>query len=272
MTAFQTDDLIEKILTLSKDSDLELQDAIVRLIATYNKQSDNLENLSRLASMGEMMDSVAHQWKQPLNSLSMMMELLKMDFTNNEVDNTYIENLETDVYMQISHMVNTLNEFRNFMRPSTKIETFTIHSLFSKVLVLLKDELISQNINLKVEIDNEATFYANPNELKHLFINIINNAIDVFNEKEIIKREITFKCYPQDNYMIVEIGDNAGGIPEDIKEYIFKANFTTKTADKGTGIGLYMCSKIVKKYDGTISVSNSNMGALFTISLPKPTI
>ena len=272
MTEKQDQKTIKEVLLLSENADDALKISIQKLITICNKNDSLLEEHARLAAMGEIMDSVAHQWKQPLNSLSMMMEVLKMDFASNEVDDAYIQNLEIDVYRQISHMVNTLNEFRNFLRPSTKLTTFHIHSLFSKVLLLMKDELISQNINLFVDIDNETTFYGNENELKHLFLNIINNAIDVFNERDILKREIYFRCYMKNTCVIIELEDNAGGIPTDVIKHIFEPNFTTKEEGKGTGIGLYMSAKIVNKYSGTIDVSNTNMGALFTINLPKPTI
>jgi len=260
------DELVSEVLQHSQDAPVELQEAITKLISNYNLHLDTLQKQGRLATIGEMMDSVAHQWKQPLNALSMMMELVKIDFVNSSIDEQYIENLEKDVYRQISHMTNTLNEFRNFLRPTTKLSSIYVHTLFSKVLLLMKDELISQNINIHVEIDHETMIYGNPNELKHLFINIINNSIDIFNEKESIKRDIYFRCSNDRNTMI-EIEDNAGGIPEEIIADIFKPNFTTKK--EGTGIGLYMCSKIVKKHYGTIIASNTEKGAIFSIGIPK---
>ena len=261
--------VIKEVLTLSQDSDEALKEAVQKLVTIYNKNCELSEEHARLAAMGEIMDSVAHQWKQPLNALSMMMEIMKIDFKNGDVDNKYIENLETDVYRQISHMTNTLTEFRNFLRPSNKLKTFYIHELFASVLLLMRDELISQNIHLQVEIDNETSFHGNENELKHLFLNIINNAIDVFNERDISNREIYFRCYTKNTFVVIELEDNAGGIPQDVIGKIFEANFTTKERGKGTGIGLYMSSKIVHKYSGTIEVTNTKEGALFTINLPR---
>ena len=249
----------------------ELRQERDELLAQCQNQQILLERQSRLAAIGEIMDSVAHQWKQPINALGMMMEILKSDFAAGEVDTKYIEDLEVDVYRQISHMVNTLREFRNFMRPYSKDEAFFFHEVFAKVLLLMKDELIAQNINLQFDIDNEVILYGNPNEFKHLFLNIINNMIDVFNEREVIKREISVHIAHTSQEIQISISDNAGGIDPNILESIFEANFTTKEDGKGTGIGLYMCRKIAQKYGGSIQAQNHKEGARFTVTLPKKT-
>ena len=234
------------------------------------KKDKIIEQQSRLAAMGEMIDAVAHQWKQPLNAISMLLDMLKSDFKNGDVDNTYIDDLEKTARMQVEHMVTTLAEFRNFLRPSTKNEDFFIHTPLANVLVLMKDELISQNIHIFTDFDHEVKIYGNKNEFKHLFLNLINNAIDAFNEKGIHKREISIKAYTEIKHIYIEVQDNAGGIPEHIIQDIFKPNVTTKEEGKGTGIGLYMSSQIVKKNNGSINVHNTKKGAFFTIILPLP--
>jgi len=292
--------LINLIVKLSKDSDRELQDNISILIDSHKKQQKQIEKLekennfflkkwdkrnilmhqrdakkdklleqqSRLASMGEMIDAVAHQWKQPLNSISMLIELLKIDFENKNVNDKYINNLDKTVHMQIDHMVNTLSEFRNFLRPSTKNENFYIHSVLSKVLLLMNDELLSQNIHLHTNFDHEVMIFGNKNEFKHLFLNLINNSIDAFNENEIEQRNIYIRCYGENEKTYIEVEDNAGGIPKNIIHEIFKPNVTSKAEGKGTGIGLYMSQQIVKKNNGSINVHNSDKGAFFTIIFP----
>ena len=293
--------LIDNIVEGSKDFDTELQADVLALVNLYHEQNKQITKLkkennfflkkwdkhnilinqrdakkdkiieqqSRLAAMGEMIDAVAHQWKQPLNAISMLVELLKIDFNAHEVDSKYVDDLEKTVQLQVNHMVNTLAEFRNFLRPSTKDESFYIHTILSNVLVLMKDELISQNIHLHTNFDHEIAIYGNKNEFKHLFINLINNSIDAFNEKNIQKKEIFVKCYGEETSVYLEVEDNAGGIPEYIIANIFKPNVTTKAEGKGTGIGLYMCKQIVKKNNGSINVHNSKIGAFFTIILPQ---
>ena len=233
------------------------------------KKDQLLEQQSKLAAMGEMIDAIAHQWKQPLNSISMMNDMLQDDFENNLVDSDYIKELNDTVNIQINHMVNTLHEFRTFFRPSNKNEKFTILDAMNSVGVLMKDELISQNILLHMDIDEHISIVGNINEFKHLFLNLINNSIDSFNDKNINHRNIHIRCYEENANIYIEVEDDAGGISDEVIKDVFKPNVTTKSDGEGTGIGLYMSQQIVKKNHGTINVHNTNVGAFFTIILQQ---
>ena len=257
---------------ITKENNFFLKKWDKRNIIDHEKKDKIIEQQSRLAAMGEMIDAVAHQWKQPLNAISMMIDMLRDDFKNGDVNNEYINDLEQTTQMQIEHMVSTLNEFRNFLRPSTKNEEFHINSVIQTVQILMKDELISQNLHLKLDIDENIRMFGNKNEFKHLFINLINNSIDAFNELHISSREVYIRCYEKNDKKVIEIEDNAGGIPTNIINHIFKPNVTTKAEGKGTGIGLYMTSQIIHKNHGEITVRNTGTGALFTITLRKSTI
>ena len=238
-----------------------------KTIQEQNKEK-MLEQQSRLAAMGEMIDSIAHQWKQPLNAISMIADMLKVDYEANGLNDSYIDELNETIHLQIEHMVGTLSEFRDFLRPSTKNEKFTFKDVFEKVQILMKDELISQNLHISFNIDETLMIYGNQNEFKHLFINLVNNSIDAFNEKHVEKRELHVCCYKKDDYIVIEFKDNAGGIDERVIDTLFDAHITTKAIGKGTGIGLYMSKKIVEKNNGSISAKNANGGAFFTITLP----
>ena len=243
-----------------------------RNILEHDKKDKIIEQQSRLAAMGEMIDAVAHQWKQPLNAISMMMDMLRDDFRRGDVNNAYINDLEDTIHLQIDHMVNTLNEFRTFLRPSTKNEDFYINSVIQNVQILMKDELITQNLHIDLDIEDDIQIFGNKNELKHLFINLINNSIDAFNEHHISGRKLSITCYRKEKHAYIKVQDNAGGIPNNIINHIFKPNVTTKPEGKGTGIGLYMSSQIVTKSNGTIDVENHDGGALFTIILRESNI
>ena len=251
---------------LSKENKFFLKKWDKRNILEHDKKDKIIEQQSRLAAMGEMIDAVAHQWKQPLNAISMMIDMLKDDFRTNDVDNEYINDLDETVHLQIDHMVNTLNEFRNVLRPSTKNEDFHINTVVQNVQILMKDELITQNLHLHLDIDQSLTIFGNKNEFKHLFINLINNSIDAFNEQHISGRNVYIRCFSKDTVILIEVEDNAGGIPKNIINHIFKPNVTTKSEEKGTGIGLYMSSQIITKNSGNITVQNTKNGVIFTIS------
>lgn len=257
---------------LTKENKFFLKKWDKRNLLEHDKKDKIIEQQSRLAAMGEMIDAVAHQWKQPLNAISMMIDMLKDDFRSNDVDNEYIKDLDETMHFQIDHMVNTLNEFRNFLRPSTKNEEFHINTVVHNVQILMKDELITQNLHIHLDIDPDIQVFGNKNEFKHLFINLINNSIDAFNENHLKKRELYIRCFKEDKHILIEVEDNAGGIPKNIMNHIFKPNVTTKPDGKGTGIGLYMSSQIVTKNNGTIHVKNINDGCIFTISFRESNI
>ncbi|MBA1432438.1 MAG: HAMP domain-containing histidine kinase [Epsilonproteobacteria bacterium] len=245
----------------------QIDQRTIKVNASSQKKDMMLKQQSKMAAMGEMMDAVAHQWKQPLNSLSMMNDMLLDDFKNGLVDEAYIQELTEMSHMQIEHMVNTLNEFRTFFRPSKDPQDFSLTECLESVQVLMKDELLKNTITISVDIPEDITLHGQSNEFKHLFLNLISNTIDAFNEKQKQDRAIFIRSYKEQNSAIIEFEDNAGGIPNHVITSIFKPNVTTKANGKGTGIGLYMSSQIVEKHNGSITVKNVNDGAMFTVSL-----
>ncbi len=225
---------------------------------------------SKMAAMGEMMDAVAHQWKQPLNALSMYSEIIKSDFEDGSVDQKYVDQFKDDIQLQISHMVNTLDEFRTFFRPNKEEQDFQLQDVIHSVLFLTKDEFLKNRITVQIEREDFIQIHGSENEFKHLILNIINNAKDAFNDNDITeKRVIVMRLIDDNESKRIEIEDNAGGIPEHVIDDIFKANVTTKEEGKGTGIGLYMSMQIAQKHHATLSVKNQNDGACFTIAFEK---
>jgi len=184
------------------------------------------------------------------------------DFEDGNVDSAKIKEFQKSVFSQVQHMTSTLNEFRSFFRPNKDVEEFDVKEMISKVLLLVKDEFIKHNISINV---NDGTFsiLGVENEFKHLILNIINNAKDAFIDNNIEDRNIKINILEGESYKSIEIIDNAGGIPANVIEDIFKANVTTKEEGKGTGIGLYMSSQIATKHHGVLSVQNVDDGAMF---------
>ncbi len=252
---------------INQDFMHKIDKRIKNVNAESSKRGTMLVQQSKMAAMGEMMDAVAHQWKQPLNSISMMNDMLKDDFKDGLVDEEYIKDMTETTHMQIAHMVNTLSEFRNFFRPAQDSKEFLVNECINSVQILMKDELLKNTINLSIDIKDDITIFGLVNEFKHLFLNLLSNSIDAFNEKEISDRKISLRSYIKDGYGIIEFEDNAQGIPEHVIADIFKPNVTTKADGKGTGIGLYMSSQIVQKHNGVIDVRNVNSGAMFTITI-----
>ena len=222
---------------------------------------------AKLASMGEMIDSIAHQWKQPLSVISIKLQILDMALEMDTLTNEKIKDAIDTGDLQIKHLLETMEEFRAFFRVNTKKETVTLKSIVDSALFLVKDELLKNSVKVEVVGDNYLEVELNANEFKHVIINIINNSKDAFvdNNIDVHNRKIIFDIKNKDNKSALSILDNAGGIPKIIIDNIFKANFTTKEKGNGTGIGLYMTKHIVEKIDATINVTNINNGACFTI-------
>ena len=245
-----------------------LQQRVDEEINKREEREKSLQSQAKLAAMGEMMDAVAHQWKQPLNALSMYSDLLKMDFAAGEVTEVYVEQFVNDLQDQILHMVSTLSEFRTFFRPDKSIQPFGIKRCIQSVLILVNDEMLHNTITIKIESTQEIIINGIENEFKHLLLNLLSNAKDAIMERNATERVIYVRFYTKEDKTAIEVEDTAGGIDEVIIHDIFKPNFTTKDEEKGTGIGLYMSTQIAQKLQGTLCVFNTPNGALFRLEVP----
>ncbi|MEA3384224.1 MAG: hybrid sensor histidine kinase/response regulator [Campylobacterota bacterium] len=249
---------------------INLEQKVQEQVDILRQKDKTLAYQSKLASMGEMIDAVAHQWKQPLNIINMRIDMLRYDYEDNNINKEYCEKLSSDIISQTSHMQNTLDEFRTFLRPDKQKKAFSIPLIIDKVLLLVKDEMLKYKIEIEKDIEENIEIDGIENEFKHLILNLISNSKDAFVENNIDNRKIRFKLYKNENKVILEISDNAGGIPKHIIDNIFEANVTSKSEGKGTGIVLYMSSQIIKKHNGGISVKNVENGSMFTVNIKYP--
>ncbi len=247
-----------------------LEKRVQEEMENVSKKDNLLKEQSRLAAMGEMVDAIAHQWKQPLNAISMAADLIKSapedDFTFKASE---VNEMSSIIHHQIDHMTTTLSEFRSFFRPTKESSTFSLERCIDSVKILLKDELTKNQIEIQQHKQDDIMINGYENEFKHLILNLINNAKDAFIENEIKKRVIAIGYNETNDHILLQVVDNAGGIPKDIINDIFNPNVTTKGDKEGTGIGLYMSSQIAQKHHGKLSVQNTKDGARFTLTLRK---
>ena len=267
----QTNDfinIISKILDTIKDKTdtLKYQDNLENKIIEQDKI---IHQQAKLAAMGEMIDSIAHQWQQPINAISLNIQSLQMkDMVNEDLTFEDVNMCANKVNIQIQHLLSTMNEFRNFFRPNISTQKVLLEDSLKSILILLKDTITSEKMNINIMGDLDTKVNIIQNEFKHIVINIINNAKDEF-KKDQKNKKIDINIRKELDFTYVDISDNAGGIPENIIDHIFKSNFTTKEDGKGTGIGLYMSKTIIEKINGTILVKNVKDGAMFTIKIPN---
>ncbi|WP_143145135.1 PAS domain S-box protein [Arcobacter sp. LA11] len=241
------------------------------------KEKENLlVQQSKMAAMGEMIENIAHQWKQPLSIISaastsiMLKKDLKLPFEKDEE----IKQL-TVVNDTVQYLSHTIDDFREFFRPDKAKRVFNLKNCYKKALNLVESKLKSLSIEFIDNLD-DITISSLENELIQVLINLLNNAKDVLEDKKSQRRLIFTDIYVENKNAILTIKDNGGGIPENIIENIFEPYFTTKELN-GTGIGLNMSKEIITGHlNGKISVKNSTYiyedvqytGAIFKISIP----
>lgn len=255
----------KKELALYKEN---LEKKVQEQLHEIMEKNSMLEKNARLATMGEMIDAIAHQWKSPLSVIKLHIDLLMMKHQMGELNGEELEESMEKMTLQIKHLFETIEEFRKFFRPNTQLEYIKVKSLIDSVSLLLKDELIKHTIQLECEYENEEYgIGVNSNEMKHVLINLIQNSKEAFVQNGVKEKNIHIIVYKKGEKIYIEVSDNAGGIPLEVIDQIFSPHITTKQNEGGTGIGLYLVKQILDKINGTISVRNSEKGACFTLCI-----
>ncbi|MCH9739812.1 MAG: PAS domain-containing sensor histidine kinase [Epsilonproteobacteria bacterium] len=226
------------------------------------QQAKALISRSRLAGIGEMMENITHQWKQPLSIILNLVTLMKLE--NREDKNLLM------IEEQTKYLNQTIDDFR-FFSNSSKEETsyFDLKESITNVFKIFKFQALTHNITLDLNIQKTAYIKGDIGQFNQAILVILSNAKDAILEHTSTKRWIHIYTSESNNHIMLTISDNGGGIPLDIIDKIFEPYFTTKFKDKGTGIGLSMTYNIIEKYNGHIKVNNTKMGAKLIITLPK---
>ncbi|MBR8461740.1 PAS domain S-box protein [Campylobacter sp. faydin G-24] len=221
---------------------------------------------SHFASMGEMIANISHQWRQPLNELSIA--LFKMKRLVQSSDNEF-ENLYNRCKNIIKNMSNTIEDFSGFFTINKPPQEFYLSDVVKNSIFMLQGALEKKGIKVSINVKKETYILGHKRYIEQVVINLINNAKDVLIERNIKNKRIKIDISSQDKFIIVDVNDNGGGIDKSIIDKIFEPYFTTKQTKQGTGIGLYMSKLIIDKFNGIIEVKNKKEGACFTIKLPK---
>lgn len=269
----QSDIQQKQLLEVNEELDTYKNHLEIKVEEEINKRKEKEKMLlqqSKMAAMGEMIDAVAHQWKQPINNINIQVGMITYDYDDDLINKEYIKNFEYNINTQVMHMSDTLDEFRTFFRPDKEVEEFNAKEMIEKVLLLLKDEFMRFKIKISINTMDDFNLIGIENEFQHLIINLLNNAKDAFVENQIEDRQIKINILAKDKTNKIEVIDNAGGIPKAYIKNIFTANYTTK--ESGTGIGLYMSKLIADKHGGQLKVDNVIGGARFTFECTNTNI
>ena len=252
-----------------KELSKTLDDRVKQEIEKNRQKEQLLIHQSKMAGMGEMIGNIAHQWRQPLNALGLGIQKIKMLYDADMLTEEKFNQSVKKSNMLIKKMSETIDDFRNFFKVDKEKQNFRLEDAIDDTLELLDASLKVNNIEVIVlHQDDGINVFGYKNELEQVLLNIVNNAKDALMENNIQNSKIEIKTLKLDDDVLVEISDNAGGIPEDIIDRIFDPYFTTKEQGKGTGVGLYMSRTIIEtNMNGSLSASNSENGAIFSIKI-----
>jgi len=251
-----------------------INNSVAKMIRTIEEEVEKriiyekeIMQKNRLASMGEMLDNIAHQWRQPLMKVNAVLLNLDRSIELKKYDELYLKNKIEDISNTLFFMSNTIDTFREFLSPNKIQQSFEISKSIEKVFVVLDTSLKDVKINFnktKLHVD------AFESEFMQVVISIVSNAVEVFKQREIQNKELHVNMFKEGQNIFVSIEDNAQGIKENNIDKIFDPYFTTKHKTGGTGMGLYMSKTIMNSsFNGDISVENTPSGAKFILKIQK---
>lgn len=256
-----------------------LEIKISREVAQNRKKDIIMFQQARFASLGEMLNNIAHQWRQPLGSITMIIQSFQTKMQMGKLTQNFVDEKVNDALLLANNMSNTLEDFKNFFSPNKTKSHFYIKNCIEHSIELSKYFLNQENINVILKVRKDIEINSFYNELSHVFLNLISNSKDalcsnVDKNDRIIK--IIVNIYKE--HLVINVLDNGGGIPQNVLPKVFEPYYTTKYKSAGTGIGLYMSKQIIEKHMlGEISCKNISHKikddkvfncSLFTIKIP----
>jgi len=272
-----------------KEINAVLEERVIKETNSRIKQEQMMFEQKKFADMGQMVNAIAHQWRQPLNALGLYVQVIDQSYRDKVLDDDMVEDFSTSSFKLIKHMSRTIDDFRSFFDPKTEEEEFDVLIAITETMSLVEAQIKNHDIYYEIKCnfaegriissitdnndvyidDNDSNVKGYLSEFKQVIMNLIQNAKDAIIEQG-TEGKIEISIVNFADKVNVYIRDNGGGIPEDILSNVFDPYFTTKEEGKGTGIGLYISKLIIEEHlGGKISVANVNKGAEFTITLNR---
>ncbi|MBN2895660.1 MAG: sensor histidine kinase [Campylobacterales bacterium] len=243
----------------------ELSAQMNETLASMRKKEQMISHQARLASMGEMIEQIAHQWRQPLNNMALINQDTYIKKSLGTLDDKTLEHNHEALNENLQYMSRTIDDFREFFHPDPQTAATPMYKIVNNAVKLSTSLLRHTRIDISGSV--EASVSVKASELTQVFMNLIKNSIDVIRERKISDGHIEVQIQEDPVNVIVHFSDNGGGIEERIIATLFEPYISSKK--EGTGIGLYLSKAIIEKYGGTIEGTNAEYGALFVIKMPK---
>ena len=249
-------------------------------LTEIKRQNKFIQQQSKLAQMGEMISMIAHQWRQPLGAISSAVFSMQTKVASNRYDLSIVEqrsefvefinNKHKNINEYVQVLSSTVDDFRNFFKPDKDKEFVCLNEPIEKALQIVKTSMENKGINLIIDFTTNDKIYLYKNEMMQVVLNILKNSEDNFLDKKTINPNILITTKKDKDNYVISIGDNGGGISEDILPSIYEPYFSTKDEKNGTGLGLYMSKIIVEEHNGgTLEIKNLDDGVCFIIILKK---
>ncbi|MBK7655687.1 MAG: GHKL domain-containing protein [Betaproteobacteria bacterium] len=249
---------------LNRTLDQRIRDEIFQRKA----QENLLIHQSRLAAMGEMIGAIAHQWRQPLNALSLVMQNIRMQHSMGTLTDQSMDRMQEKSNQLVNRMSSTIDEFRNFFKPGKHAEAFNLANAIRASIDIMDGVFKNHAIALTLECDEAMELFGVQGEFSQVMLNLLSNAKDALIQSKQPSPEIQLRAVRAGSRVLIDVEDNGGGIDPQIIGKIFEPYFTTKEEGKGTGIGLYMSKMIVDgNMNGRLTVANTGKGARFMLDL-----
>lgn len=257
---------IDQLNRINEELENKVEEGVIR----RRQQEQILIQQSKMAAMGEMMSAIAHQWRQPLNALVLLVQDLEDAYNYNQLDKAYMRESVQKTLDIASFMSSTIDDFRNFFKPTKEASKFDLIAAITDVLNIVNTQLKNNNITVEFDKPIDPVFvWGYLNEFKHVVVNIINNARQAIIDAK-IAGVISIKIEVFDHQTKIIICDNGVGIDSKLYSKIFEPYYTTKQDLGGTGIGLYMSKIIIENnMKGKLEILPVSKGACFAISLPQ---
>lgn len=249
-----------------KELNANLDERVNQEVAKNRQHDVLLLQQSRHAAMGEMISNIAHQWRQPLSGLSIIIQNIEDAFEYGELDQDYLKKNVSRMMDLILYMSQTIDDFRNFFQADKNRKKFCINEIVSKAVSFMEPAYKSHHVEIDLHMPFQVFCVGYPNEYVQVVINILNNAKDVFLERKTTNPRVCIRLEKVKEKSVLYITDNAGGIENEVITHVFEPYFSTKSHTNGTGLGLYMsCNIIEKNMKGKLLVKNAEQGAEFAI-------
>ena len=262
------EDELQRQKKLLQELNETLEQRVGEEVANNREKDIMLIQQNRQAALGELLDHIAHQWKQPLTSLSLVIQDLGDTASAGTLTDDHVKETVCITMALLDHMIQTMEVFRGYYRPDKEKKVFSIKDSIDQALAFISPSFMFYSIAVEIDVDPGLTVFGYSKEYTQVLLNILANARDVFSARGTEKPRVIIKAFAEGTKSVVTVTDNAGGIPEAIIGKIFDFYFTTNESSGGTGIGLYMSKNIIEKnMAGKLSAQNMAGGAQFRIEI-----